>query len=332
MKSKKADTSMLTVVMGFILAILGLVIIVYVFIGMGLGGPVKSQTFGLTCTFSAYARGAFLEIVEPILATITWIIGLSYTVTGTLITGILMSNPVTMIGGFVTGPATVYETINAVQTADAFSIAFLSYIPIMCPEVTLDIGHDITGKEATPERFYNSFGGIILDAYDMFGHGNYDAIMGQDPPNPRTAYILETHLTEEVSFLNAYNNITAIYGEKTEWFTSGGGSRIYLYCQKQNNAGEYEIVSAGYDRAKFDECKIKDSRIYVMYRDYNKYDMYTSGTHICSPNLQQDAKDYSLEMSFSNIGFRDVTDLEESSPWRMNRDSIVLCIYNIYKT
>ncbi|MDD5182259.1 MAG: hypothetical protein PHC66_03755 [Candidatus Nanoarchaeia archaeon] len=319
-------------VIGLVIAVTVSVIVLYLLLAQGVAGPAKTSVYSLACTASSYSRGILLEVIMKIInvlsSTYASIYGTAY--------GIIAAIVLIPAGGVLGAPGVAGAAyggyMEGIDQADAFSLELLSTFPLVCPPSTVDIGKVEAGKESAPEEFYKVLAGSLIDARDIMGNGRYDPLAGADPPNPRAIFILETHLDKSVTFNDAYDALLKMYPNKTDWFKGNDEEmRLYLYC-----AGE----SKGNNFASFSGCSIKDSIVYIMYKDDHKYDLYTAGTSICYPALYNDAKAYSdlaKENRESWIHMGEYSDEERqgdivhdgisgNSPWEYAHDAVVVCI------
>lgn len=312
--STEGEEGMFGQVMILILGIVGLVIVLYILIAQGIGGPATTQISTLTCTIAANSRGLFMKGAEPLANEIVGITMASAFMFGGVPVVEVGGVPVVSVGG-VTGAKFIQNDANI------FALSLLSSVPLICPASTVDVGYDAQGKQSTPANFYNVLGGKLIDIYTMFGSGKYNPLVGADPPNPRVVFVLETHLTEEVSFANAISQISALYPNTSSWFGIGGDNKeedrnIFLYCPDST--------------VNFGACTFKDARIYVMYKDDHTFDRFSAGNGLCSIN--KDAIEYSEKASsILQIGSygnddREKDKISDASPWRWQRDVVVVCI------
>lgn len=299
-----------------IVAVLALVIVIYVLMAQGLGGAVSSQTFVMTCTMSSYSRGVIVKALSPFLNMIgAAMLGVNAMTTyfdvDTLKYNLLSPG----LGVAVSEFNTLRALPEGMDNAISFKYFTLSNIPFTCPSITLDVGKK--DKRATPDEVYNDIGKAVTNAYDMMARGTLDPLEGADPPNPRTIFVLETHANQSINLKDAYNWIKERFPEQsTEWFGNAESAKIFVYCTE----------GIGNNPNDFDKCEFKDARIYVLYKDEHGIAPYTSGTHLCYPHIQQDVLYFSGEFTHENVGFRDRIDLSSTSPWRVDKDVIVLCV------
>jgi hypothetical protein len=305
---------MLAQTIGLIIGVVFLVIVSYSLIAKSVSGPVKTQAFGATCTFSSYSRGAIIETLEK--SAIPAIIS-TFSFVGNI--GLLQLGPEVPLLGARTYVGGYYGQIEGMDAGSRFVVRILSSIPLVCPAVTIDVGHE--DAEMDPLKFHSVLGGYIIQVYDMYAKGEFDPLAGADPPNPRTVLILETHLTKKVNFEQVYFNITEMYGEQVDWFSSGRDAKIVLYCEE----------GLGSNPGDFDTCEVKDSRIYIMYKDEHPFARYTVGTHVCKGNIQEHAVEFAVTATvaaedpvFAIFTGRD--DLDAESPWQIPHDLIVICV------
>lgn len=315
-------------VMFLILGIVGIIVVVYILIGQGLGGAVAAQTYGVTCTFSAYSRGIFIKSVNGPIDMVQK--AFRYTRATYEAAGPTAGAGLLLGGGFANK-----GLIQGAVSGDKFIVSLLSTIPLMCPTQIADVGEDTRGARASPEEFYTLFGRKILDAYDTFGHGGYDPLIGADPPNPRTYAVIEAHLSEQINLKDAYDFIKEEFtDEATSWFGSAESARIFVYC-RDFNSEEYEMQSLGNNPSNFEKCSFDDARIYVMFKDNHEFERYTVGTHLCSPNIAYDAALFSFETSelkkilFFQDEDKNRIELPTESPWYKENDAVVICVEKI---
>jgi hypothetical protein len=322
MKSKKGIA--LEQTMMLILAVVFLVVVLYFFIGKGLVGPVKGQTAELTCTMSSYSRGLLLKALLPLLDSFETVIeGAAAVIVGgasAIVAGVI-TGPIGFVAGGAAGGAAGAEA--AESYAESFSLQFLSSIPMVCPTTTENVG--LPGNKATSQELAQELGTRLFDTWRAIGGGSYDPLAGLDPPNPRTVFIIETHLDTSVTFdalitaIRLKNPNNWPFGETTE------DTKLYLYCQ---------------DKSPYSACNIKDSRIYIMYKDDHNYDKWTAGTNVCGGHINADAREYRQIAGCSSttmgdqvgcqaikVGLYDFrADISPFSPWHHARDALVVCV------
>ena len=259
-----------------IIGIVFLVVVLYIFVAKGLAGPVKAETANLACSFSAFARGMFIDALMTVWDSLTpffWLVSLTNFVIPVVIITIGIST------GTVLTPTELF-------TMMLYS-SFLSKVPIMCPAITLNVGY--LADPATTDTFSDLLGSKIINTYSMFGSGEYDPLIGLTPPNPRTVYVLETHLDSGIYLNQVFDKILLKYS--TKWPLSAENPQLYVYCPDK----------LGNIPADFGTCLINNSRVYVMYKDNFVYD----------------------ELTYTIFGSKVCGGIKEDPT---NRDAVVLCV------
>lgn len=333
--------------MTLIISIVFLVMILYFFISKGVAGPVKGSTSELACTFSTYSRGLLVESLTGFLNMFEATARTTF-LAGGMVAGCVGGAAAGGLAGLGTGPMAVaavpagisvgcsaggyaggYAALEFGESiADSYSLQFLSSIPMVCPASTENIG--LPGKTETSNVLASKLGAKLFDTWRAMGQGAYDPIVGLDPPNPRTIFIIETHLNAQTDFNELIN--LARQNHPNDWpfgDEAADNTRLYLYCT---------------GRSAYKDCSIQDSRIYIMYKDDHNYDKWTAGTSVCNGNINVDAKEYKdraqgvynfqaiplggKEISYDILDYRTFW-LNTGSPWYHERDALVVCVENI---
>jgi hypothetical protein len=294
-----------------IISMVFLVVVVYVMLTTGLLATFREQFFTIICTFSSYGRGVLVraiwdvwKIMLVVMAIILAIAGGGsvFGLAGSAASLLLFKQAIrtfTKMGsaGIILGALTGLDITMLLTYFMVTSI--LGTIPIICPVSTVDIGYD--NSLAPPDKFYEIAGAHVEDTYNMFGKGDFDPIFGLDPPNPRTAFILETHLSRVADMGTLYEKTVQAY--KTNWnLCSKEDLKVYLYCY---TSAEKKYIYYGNNPDTWSLCSFEKARINLMYKDKHDYDLIAYGTSVCGGRIQSDADNFGVTTVISGaFGYR----------------------------
>jgi hypothetical protein len=301
-----------------IISMVFLVVVIYVMLTTGLLATFREQFFTIICTFSSYGRGVLVKAIWDVWKIMLVVMAVILAITSggrTLATlgasSIIFKQAIrtfTKMGsaGIILGALTGLDITMLLTYFMVTSI--LGTIPIICPVSTVDIGYD--NSLAPPDKFYEIAGAHIEDTYNMFGKGDFDPIFGLDPPNPRTAFILETHLSRAADMGTLYEKTTDAY--KTNWnLGSKDNLKVYLYCY---SSAQKQYIYYGNKPDTWSLCSFDKARINLMYKDKHDYDLIAYGTSVCGGRIQSDADNFgvttviSTSMGYRGDIFRDIVE------------------------
>ncbi len=272
----------LETVVTFIAGIVFLVLVIFVIATTGLFQAYMEQASVLFCTFSAYSRGALMEVVEALLpyiyAMIIIIVALSG---GTLAYGAKFGGAAA--GSLSAAGASLKATAQifvAVMLAAVLSSA-ISNIPIFCSVNALSV-------ESQPiDDFVGVIGSRSIDTFNTFGGGTLNPLWGLEP-NPRTFYTVYVDLEEEVNMKEVLYLSYETFNHSWPFrdpLDEDSELKIHLYCPNY----------LGNDPEKWDSCKIENNYIYIMFLDKVPYDTLSPyGSDLCNMRLGTVRKDFSV--------------------------------------
>ncbi len=277
----------LNIVVGFIAGIVFLVITIFVLLKAGLLATVKEQMAVMMCTFSTYSRNIFLNaiwsFVQGLIVVITILTlisgGPSSSIGLNLAFSSVYKKAADMIAstGLKAG-AVIFLVLFSFQMIFILSVTagIFPKIPLMCPATTINVG--LHNKPVGVEDFVDTLGSRSIDCWNMMGSGNANPLWGLDPPNPRICFTLETHLNQSTNMKKVGN---WVYSKFNNSWPFGGKNdmNIYLYCGK-----DYE----GNNVNNWENCLIKNNRVFIMFRDKHDYDYISYDSSVCGGAINVD--------------------------------------------
>lgn len=252
-----------------IAGIVFLIVVMYMLLQTGLLTSFVERINTTVCTASSIGRGIILAMIwsffQALLIILTFI---------QLISG---------IGGYGAGAVQASRagffikqalknfalkgiTATSVLTLGVGTIAayiliakVFSAVPLICPTTVINVG--AADNPTTIEDFYTVASSRTVDCWSMYGEGKFNPLWGKDPPNPRTCFILETHLEEPTSIQDLYLDMRATYGDNWKL----GEEKIWVYCGSQDKGKDFSDWSSS-------ACNIQNHKMYIMYYDKHPYD------------------------------------------------------------
>ncbi len=252
----------------FIVGIVFLVLIIFVLMQTGLLAAFKEQTAVMFCTFSAYTRDYFIKTIWSLLS-----IALTMITIFTVLIGGAGALFQTGIRGITKVPKIILKDVAKGTLTRAFSylgigstimlfviLTMFPKIPLMCPSLTIDVG--FRSKPVDSDKFIETIASRTIDCYNMLGAGELNPLFGIDPPNPRICFTLETYIKTEDNMKHVFDETYRLFN--ASWpLGKEPDLKLYLYCGstfKGNNPDDWA------------DCKVKDSRVYVMFLDRHDFD------------------------------------------------------------
>ena len=204
-KIKKAIVLQSTIKL--ILAVVFIVVILYMLLAAGVLDAFREQTTALVCTMSSNGRGELISLIWRFTKTMATIIsvfaiiaglggaGSAATATGIIQRVIAWRTTIS----FVSATAFARQALTLSGLAAVLYVILFIFpsIPLLCPSYTIDLG--TPDKEVHYEDFYASASARTLDCYNMMGGGKYDPLWGLDPPNPKTCFVIEAYVDDDIS-------------------------------------------------------------------------------------------------------------------------------------
>lgn len=278
----------------FIAGIVFLVLVIFVLIYTGLYDMFLEQTSVLFCTFSVYARGTIMRVVETflpyILAMITLLTILSAGAIKGLEKGKLLKN--VAIG------ARSAVTLGATALITAFVFTAISGIPLFCTLNSIDT----RGQQL--DEFVELVGSRSIDTFNTFGGGSLNPLWGLDP-NPRAFYTIYFDLEEEVDMSDVLNESYNKFSESWPFGHPSGEMNLHLYCGNNYKGDTID---------DWENCKIQNGYLYISFLDKVPYDSEISyGSDLCNMNM----------ISSSLLG---IADRLRRYDFTVKEDSIILCV------
>jgi hypothetical protein len=277
-----------------IMGVVFLIVVIYILITTGLLSSFTERVFVTVCTASALARSVILRAIwsvwQVVIIALTVFEMIAFAgkgaasgakVLGTVAKGeasLLLKSALISVAkwGAVTGLAGAITYLGFATIATYLMISnVFPKIPIACETISLDVGYDSAGNQATAAEFYSIAGSRTVDCWDMFGAGKWDPLWGKDPPNPRACFVIDAHLKPDANgkyptLEDLYINSSKTYDKKWKL----GGDKIFAYCKGVAKTDNFNSWGE-------DDCQIKNSRVYIMYFDKHEYDLNSYGSSTC---------------------------------------------------